>query len=300
MPPAKFLPVQNSTWGIISQLPFIISDLFLIILTAVTVLLDQETSLCVLRWICSSYILVFLNTYLGARFCPVVSLIFKWFCPVNGLFFFSPFCVLWFSFLRHRQQGKLWSLEHKSETVVRNCGFQPPSSFPFFRAQSLAHSDAAAVVQEPPASPGLCGPPMTAEPCPGIIQAWVPHLHFPVVATKQGLPFFQEHWWCWTCRERQEWFQQWNGQWNVVTTMLCVPVTLLGATCALSSVSRCSRQRYEELTGRFVLSPSDNSIPFVVSFCLLVVVLQGISQTHLQREMENVFSFASWKKNKKG
>lgn len=112
MPPAKFLPVQNSTWGIISQPPFIISDLLLIILTAVAVLLDQETSPCVLHWICSSYILVFLNTYLGASFCPTVSLIFKWFCPVNGLYSFPLSARFGFPFsysLRHRQQGKLWS-----------------------------------------------------------------------------------------------------------------------------------------------------------------------------------------------
>lgn len=182
MPPAKFLSVQNSTWGIISQPPFIISDLLLIILTAVTVLQDRDTSSCVLHWICSSYILVFLNSYLGARFCPVVSLIFKCFCPVDGHAFFSPFCMLWFPFPLQSQTetaGKTLILEDKSEIVVRNCGFQPPSSFPFFRKQNLAHSDTGAT--SPPRalwSPGSSW----ALPCPSIIQAWVPHLHFPIVA----------------------------------------------------------------------------------------------------------------------
>lgn len=105
--------------------------------------------------------------------------------PSGWAFFFSSFCVLWFPFLLQSQTeaaGKTLILEDKSETVGRNCGFQPPSSFPSFKEQSLTHSDTAAAAQEPP---GLCGPPAAAEPCSAQAssRAWVPHFHSPRVAT---------------------------------------------------------------------------------------------------------------------
>lgn len=71
-----FMPVsQSSTWGNVSQPSFTISDLLLIIFAAVTVLLDQETPPCVLFWISSSLISIFLNLCLIASFCPIVTLL---------------------------------------------------------------------------------------------------------------------------------------------------------------------------------------------------------------------------------
>jgi len=89
-------------------------------------------------------------------------------------FFFSPFSMLWFPFPLWSQTeaaGKISIFKEESETVVRNCGLQPPSSFSFFGKQDLTHSHAAVAAQEPPASQGSAVP--LRRPSPAVLRRCV-------------------------------------------------------------------------------------------------------------------------------
>lgn len=134
--------------------------------------------------------------------------------------FFSPFCKLLFPLPLWSQTeaaGKTLIFEEESEMVVRNCAFQPPSSFSFFRKQNLTHSYAAAAAQEPPASQGSAVPPRRLSPA--VLRRCVQGLHtspptgdtfhqWPPDLIKEGPPFLSESvvmlQMLWTCRERQE------------------------------------------------------------------------------------------------
>lgn len=85
--------------------------------------------------------------------------------------------------------------------VVRNCAFQAPSSFSFFRKQNLTHSYAAAAAQEPPASQGSAVPPRQLSPA--VLKHRVQGLHTspptgdtfhqrPPNLIKEGPPFLSE------------------------------------------------------------------------------------------------------------
>lgn len=84
---------------------------------------------------------------------------------------------MWFGFpfsysLRQRQQGKL-ILKDKPKTVVEIV-LQPPPSFPFFREQSLWHSDTGAAAQEPPQG--------------SVVPPWQLPRHHPSPGTSPSLP----------------------------------------------------------------------------------------------------------------